>query len=152
MFEPVSAESYPGNMVVIAQVVQNGLPVTGVEVGVFADDECRAAICSDGEGYLFLLVPGDKSRPMELRAAINGEEVVLGETLNYQTDGRIGTLSKPLVIDITGMATGIGGAAMISQPTEEVYDLQGRKIVNGSSSNRKLSKGVYIVNGRKTVK
>ena len=163
MFSPVAAEAYPGNMVVIAQVVQNGLPVSGVEVGVFADDECRAAICSDSDGYLFLLVPGSKSRPLELRAVINGEEVVLGETLNYQTDGRIGTLSKPLVLDITGMATGIGDATIISQPTEDVYDLSGRKRYSSKFSLReggvaskvqssKLNKGVYIVNGRKTVK
>ncbi|MBR5634735.1 MAG: hypothetical protein IKW78_06125, partial [Prevotella sp.] len=32
-----------------------------------------------------------------------------------------------------------------------VFDLQGRKIVNGTSVNGKLPKGVYIVNGRKVV-
>ena len=32
-----------------------------------------------------------------------------------------------------------------------VYDLQGRKIVNRKSVNRKLPKGIYIVGGRKVV-
>ena len=34
----------------------------------------------------------------------------------------------------------------------DVYDLSGRKIENGKKSNRKLPKGIYIVNGRKIVK
>ena len=33
----------------------------------------------------------------------------------------------------------------------EVYDLQGRKIVNGKSANRRLSPGLYIINGKKVV-
>ena len=35
--------------------------------------------------------------------------------------------------------------------SDEWYDLSGRKIVNSQSSNRKLPKGVYVNNGRKTV-
>ena len=34
---------------------------------------------------------------------------------------------------------------------EAVYDLQGRKIDNRQSVNRKLPKGIYIRNGRKVV-
>jgi hypothetical protein len=35
--------------------------------------------------------------------------------------------------------------------SDEWFTLDGRKIVNSQSSNRKLPKGVYINNGRKTV-
>jgi hypothetical protein len=30
-----------------------------------------------------------------------------------------------------------------------VYDLQGRKIANGNWSDGKISKGIYIINGKK---
>ncbi len=36
-------------------------------------------------------------------------------------------------------------------PATEWYDLQGRKVVNGTLSNGKLPKGLYIVNGKKMV-
>ena len=144
-FHPVSAETYPGNMVIIAQLVENGQTVSGVEVGAFADGECRAAISSDSDGYLFLLVPGDKSMSMELRAWINGDEVVLGERLDYHTDRKLGTLSKPVVLDLTSAVTGIGG--LVLSRTDAVYDLQGRKM----ETKRKLSNGVYIRNGEKVV-
>jgi hypothetical protein len=150
-FTPVAAESYPGNMVVMAKVMKNGLPMAGIEVGAFADNECRAAINSDADGYLFLLVPGDKSMPMELRAWINGEEVLLGEQLGYQTDRKLGSLSKPVMLDITSATTGIGEVGSEQTQTETVYDLQGRKIENGKLSNRKLSSGVYIRNNKKVV-
>jgi len=34
---------------------------------------------------------------------------------------------------------------------DNIYDLQGRQIVNGKSINSKLPKGMYIVNGKKVV-
>ena len=36
-----------------------------------------------------------------------------------------------------------------TQGQTQYYDLQGRQIVNSKSSNRKLTKGLYIVDGRK---
>ena len=38
------------------------------------------------------------------------------------------------------------------QRQEGIYDLYGRKLVVGKSSNRKLPHGVYIINGKKVVK
>ena len=136
-------------MVVIGQVVQDGLPVAGVEVGAFAGGECRAAITSDTDGYLFLLVPGDKSEQLELRAWISGSEVALGQTLGYQTDRRLGTLAKPVVVDITSAVTGVQSVAMPSQQTEQLYDLQGRKV--SVKENAPVRTGVYVRNGEKVV-
>ena len=51
-------------------------------------------------------------------------------------------------------ATGIGHTE-ITETTEKddtLYDLNGRKIVRGTSSNGTLRKGVYIKNGKKVVK
>jgi hypothetical protein len=148
-FTPVAAESYPGNMVVMAKVMKSGLPMAGVEVAAFADNECRAAISSDADGYLFLLVPGDKSIPMELRAWINGEEVLLGEQLGYQTDRKLGSLSKPVTLDITAAVTGVKSVATESQHTGQLYDLQGRKV--SVKESVPVRTGVYVRNGEKVV-
>ena len=148
-FTPVAAESYPGNMVVMAKVMKSGLPMAGVEVAAFADNECRAAISSDADGYLFLLVPGDKSIPMELRAWINGEEVLLGEQLGYQTDRKLGSFSKPVTLDITAAATGVKSVATESQHTGQLYDLQGRKV--SVKESVPVRTGVYVRNGEKVV-
>ncbi len=148
-FTPVAAESYPGNMVVMAKVMKSGLPMAGVEVAAFADNECRAAISSDADGYLFLLVPGDKSMSMELRAWINGEEVLLGEQLGYQTDRKLGSLSKPVTLDITAAVTGVKSVATESQHTGQLYDLQGRKV--SVKERVPVRTGVYVRNGEKVV-
>ena len=52
---------------------------------------------------------------------------------------------------IDGETTGIDLTPALSQGEGAWYDLQGRKIVNGTLSNGKLPKGLYIVNGKKMV-
>ena len=53
----------------------------------------------------------------------------------------------PMVIDL-GNATGIWDIP-VRTGVESIYDLSGRQIVNSKSSNSKLRKGVYIINGQK---
>ena len=145
-FTPVAPETYPGNMAVIGQVVENGLPVEGIEVAAFVDDECRATIVSDADGYLFLLVPGDgKARMMTLRAYILGDETALDLPLTYQADKKLGTLGSPVLIDITDLTTGIGRLRE-DAGAGEYYDLSGRKL-----GTRPYQPGVYIRNGEKVV-
>ena len=145
-FSPVAPETYPGNMAVIGQVVENGLPVEGIEVAAFVDDECRATIVSDADGYLFLLVPGDgKVRMMTLRAYILGDETALDLPLTYQADKKLGTLGSPVLIDITDLTTGIGRLRE-DAADGEYYDLSGRKL-----GTRPYQPGVYIRNGEKVV-
>jgi len=145
-FTPVAPETYPGNMAVIGQVVENGLPVEGIEVAAFVDDECRATIVSDADGYLFLLVPGDgKARMMTLRAYILGDETALDLPLTYQADKKLGTLGSPVLIDITDLTTGIG-RLRDDAGDGEYYDLSGRKL-----GTRPYQPGVYIRNGEKVV-
>ena len=51
-------------------------------------------------------------------------------------------------------ATGISDAMRLNnkeQIINNVYDLQGRQIVNGKSVNGKLQRGLYIVNGKKVI-
>ena len=54
----------------------------------------------------------------------------------------------PLKGEDTGIEEVSGERLAIS---DHVYDLSGRKIVNGKSVNGKLSRGIYIVNGQKVM-
>ena len=48
---------------------------------------------------------------------------------------------------------GIGGLApALSQGGEAIYDLSGRKMVNGKWPDGKLPKGIYIINGKKVIR
>ena len=147
-FEPVAPEAYPGNMVMIGQVLLNGQPVEGVEVAAFVGGECRATIVSDADGYLFLLVPGNRTEAMELHAFIDGEEALIDMPLTYQTDRKLGTLTKPVTIDLDGMATSI--RSMAGSGNADWYDLGGRRL-NGNASNGKLQRGIYIRGNEKVV-
>jgi len=143
-FEPIAPETYPGNMVMIAQVLQDGLPVEGIEVAAFVEGECRATIVSDADGYVFLLVPGSKAEAMELHTYAGGEEQLIDLQLTYQTDQRLGTLRQPVTIDLSSMATGIGGVA--GSGDADFYDLSGRKL-----PRRPQQRGIYIRGGEKVV-
>ena len=87
-------------------------------------------------------------------------------TLEETTDLRVGLRHfTPTVYDwacvdnfklvyVTDDATRINTIDNRLQTTDSshsVYDLSGRQIVNGKSSNRKLPRGVYINNGKKIV-
>ena len=82
--------------------------------------------------------------------------MVNSQSITYETDAVIGTPKAPFIIDLDN-ATGIKSICDLQIDnsrfdTDAVYDLQGRKIVNRESENRKLRKGVYIVDGQKQVK
>ena len=59
--------------------------------------------------------------------------------------------NAPLAVFVDGELTGIDLTPALSQGEGAWYDLQGRKVVNGTLSNGKLPKGLYIVNGKKMV-
>ena len=149
-FAPVDYSSYPTNMVLIAKVVKNGMPVNGAELGVFAGSECREAAVTDGQGMVYITIPGDNAEKLTFRVAEDEFVLKANESVNYKTDAVIGTPRTPFFIEL-GTATAIESVATESQQTEQVFDLQGRK-VKVDDRTRKLRKGVYIVNGQKQVK
>ena len=150
VFEAVDYSNYPANMVVIAKVVKNGMPMAFAELGVFAGSECREAAVTDGQGMAYITVPGDNSTKLTFRVVEDEKVFNAREMVNYATDAVVGTPHSPFVIDL-GTATAVGFVATESQQTEQVFDLQGRK-VKVDDQTRKLRKGVYIVNGQKQVK
>ena len=127
-------------------------PLAGIELGIFAADECRAAAVTDDEGMVYITIPGDEPCKLTFRVADgNSQFVIRNSELRYETDAVIGTPKAPFVINL-GETTDVQSVATQPQHTEQVYDLQGRKIVNRKFENRKLNKGVYIINGQKKVK
>ncbi|MBR6188501.1 MAG: hypothetical protein IKQ59_06030 [Prevotella sp.] len=154
-FTPVDYSLYPANMVLIAQVVSGDVPVEGVELGVFAGEECREAAITDENGMVYITIPGDKPCELTFRTAINGQwSMVNSQSITYETDAVIGKPSAPFVIDLTA-TTGIAEMEDRRLKMENsVYDLQGRKvessIFNSQPSIQK--KGIYIINGQKKVK
>ena len=145
-FDAVNPECYPSNMTMICKLVENGLPVGNIELAAFAGDECRAAIPSDDNGYVFLLIPGDEN-PTEitLKAFVNGQESLINLPVTYQSDLMVGKLSSPVIIDLKDMATGINGINNDSG-NSDVFDLSGRKV-----GDNPQHPGVYIKGGRKII-
>ena len=88
----------------------------------------------------------------------------MGELLTFTTDGQVASevsvenimfinsrLQKRLFADLTAMTTDITDMEMVTGGTP-MFDLQGRQIVNTKSANRKLHNGVYISEGKKSIK
>jgi hypothetical protein len=136
-------------MVLIAKVVKNGLPVSGVELGVFAGSECREAAMTDAEGLAYMTIPGDAATKLTFRVAEDEYVLNAKESVNYETDAVVGTPRAPFHIEL-GTATRIDGVNADGN-NSDIYDLQGRK-VKVDDQTHKLRKGVYIVNGQKQVK
>ena len=149
VFTPVT-DPYSGNMSVIARVMNGTEPVHGVEVGVFAGDECRGAATEEflseeaTEGYWFLTIAGDEPTPLTIKVydPATGETILVEQTLNYTDDATLGTLSKPYIIQLqvadglenihAGNADGIrkvilGGHLFIILPDGTTYSSEGKK-------------------------
>lgn len=150
-FTPVDVHTYAENMVVIAQVVSDGMPVEGVEVGFFAGSECREAAVSDERGMVYVTVPGDSNAAtLTIYLARDGQLYGTSQSIVYEPDAVCGTPRQPLLIDISS-ADAIDGINAATTG-EQIYDIAGRKL-NSEQPKDQLRRGVYIVNGQKvTVK
>ncbi len=152
LFAPVDYHLFADNMVMTAQVMKDGVMLTDAEIGVFADgDECRATATTDEEGRAYITIPGDEACQLTFMVAVDGKVYSTKQTADYAVDAVCGSYSQPFVINL-GDATGIeeieNGTLKIGNA---VYDLQGRKVVADKAANCKMSKGVYIVDGKKKV-
>jgi len=151
-FTPVDYHLFADNMIMTALVMKDGVMLTDAEIGVFADgDECRATATTDEEGRAYVTIPGDEACQLTFMVAVDGKVYSTKQTTDYAVDAVCGSYSKPFVITL-GDATGIeeieNGTLKIGNA---VYDLQGRKVVADKAANCKMSKGVYIVDGKKKV-
>ncbi|MCR4920936.1 MAG: LamG domain-containing protein [Bacteroidaceae bacterium] len=150
-FTPINFRSYPDNAIMAVKLVDKGRPLSNMELGVFAGDECRAAAMTNDEGIAYLTIPGDEACELTFKVALGNEVVDVPFTLTYETDAVYGTPKHPVIINLRDtdgifeIHDGVGNTS--------IYDLSGRKIDNSQSSGHRLQKGVYIINGQKrTVK
>ena len=150
-FVPVDFRLYSGNAIMAVKVVSANKPVVNAELGVFADDECRTAAVTNENGMAYLTIPGEDAVTLTFKVAVAGQVSDAPLELTYENDAVYGSPKQPVLIvlnDAVGISEVVGGT-----DTESVYDLSGRKINNSQETLRRLSKGVYIVNGKKkTVK
>lgn len=108
-FPPVDRHAYPNNMTVIARITQGGQPVSGAEIGVFADDECRGTSV-EIDGLYFITISGDGNGPqLDVRVAHNGQVRSTNAALTYVDNAMIGTLNEPFAIELL-TATGVTDA------------------------------------------
>ena len=155
VFEPTDYTNYASNMVLIAQVVAGGQPAAGIELGIFAGEECREAAVTDDQGMVFITIPGDSPCTLTFQVSDGTDVVEANGSIVYENDAVVGTPKAPYVIDL-GVSTAIGSIAA-AQDGSEWFDLQGRKVRRDDQS-RKLRKGIYIVrpaggkNGQKKVR
>ncbi len=113
VFTPVT-DPYSGNMSIIARVMNGDKAVHGVEVGVFAGDECRGAATEEfssvntTDGYWFLTVAGDEAAPLTIKVhdPATGETITIQQTLTYTDDATLGSLDEPYIIQLN-VAEGI---------------------------------------------
>ncbi len=150
-FALIDYHQFSENMTMVAQVKINGLPAADVEVGVFVGNECRTAEISDGNGMVYLTIPGEGHALLTLRAYDGQETYATEGTLEYVNDLMVGTTREPYVISFT--TTGISTVEAGAGNDYRLYDLQGRRVNRNSENTERpvLRKGVYIENGQKKV-
>ncbi|MBR1878389.1 MAG: hypothetical protein IJ814_05200, partial [Paludibacteraceae bacterium] len=100
-FTPVT-DPYSGNMSIVARVKDGEETVHGVEVGIFAGEECRGAAVEDDGDYWFITVAGDEPTPLTIKVydPATGQTVVVKQSLNYADDATLGTLAEPYIIQL----------------------------------------------------
>ncbi|MBO6059331.1 MAG: hypothetical protein J6P67_04210 [Bacteroidaceae bacterium] len=131
------------------RVVMGGHPVANAQLGLFVDEECRAAVVTDEDGVAYVTIPGDDEAPMTFRLALDGETAQVAETMTFTPDAIYGSPMNPVVINLDE-ETGMFNAQCSMLNVRSIYDLSGRKINSQLSPvNSHLKRGVYIINGEK---
>ena len=101
VFNPVAENVYSGNMTMVALVKNNDEIISNCEVGVFSNDECRAAEMANENGLVFLTIAGEGSGlRLNFRVSINGTIHQIEKGIIYIDDSSIGTLDNPHIIQL----------------------------------------------------
>ena len=137
-FTPVDYHMYSSNMVLVTRVEMDGQPLCGVELGIFAGDECRSTVTTNDEGIAYAVIPGDDPVTLSFKVAIAGTtQGETTQTIEYNTDDTIGSSKDPFVITLnpTGIDAieALGGEAVW-------YDLSGRRLEAAP-----MERGIYVV-------
>ena len=144
LFAP-AVGNYPENMSMVIALKDGEQSVDTCEVAAYIGGECRGATRANG-GLYYLIIAGEGSgQSIELLTSINGETVVIDNTLTYISDVNIGTPWNPYVIDLSEIRTGISTiAADDADNDSDWWTIQGFKI-----GRKPTQPGVYIHHGKK---
>ena len=121
-------------MSIVARVMNGDEAVHGVEVGIFAGEECRG-VATEEEGYWFITVAGDEPTLLTIKVYDPATETItiLTQSLQYTDDATLGTLAEPYIIQL--------------QNAEGIEDVQG----NDVPCTKVIRNGIlYILRGGKT--
>ena len=150
VFTPVT-DPYGGNMSIVARVMDANEPVHGVEVGIFAGEECRGTATEEfvkddaANGYWFITVAGDDPTPLTIKVydPASNKTTIVEQTLRYTDDATIGTLAEPYIIQLSpasnieapflnkqGKVSKVieEGILYIILPNGEKYDATGKRV------------------------
>lgn len=139
-FTPTDHHKYPSNMCLVAYITWDGMPASGHEVGVFADEECRAAEVVDEEGYAYFTIPGDGQQTFRFLMEENGKIYVSDVSLSYEEDAVIGTHNAPYAVPFLSESGAYIDASHATLGGEEQwFTLSGLRL-----SSKPTIKGVYV--------
>jgi hypothetical protein len=136
-FQPVDFRNYSSNAIMAARVMSGNIPMANIELGVFADGECRAVAVTNEKGIAYLTIPGDDATELTFKIAQGDNVIDSNIGINYEADAIYGSPFNPIVFDF--------GKALMND-NESVYDLQGRRITQpiGTTDHK-----IIIINGQK---
>ncbi len=107
VFTPVT-DPYSGNMAIVARVMNGEEIVHGLEVGIFAGEQCRGAATEEfvndqASGYWFITVAGDEPTPLTIKVydRVSQQITEVEQALQYTDDATLGTLAEPYIIQLS---------------------------------------------------
>ena len=137
-FEPADYHKYPDNMSLIARVTLDGNELHGAEIGVYAGDECRAHAYTNDAGLAYITIPGNAKTTLTFKLLYKGKVYTSTTTLDYESDGIVGSTFNPFVINFD-TTTGIDILAVDADENTEWFTVSGRKL-----GRKPKAAGMYI--------
>lgn len=164
IYNPNAEDNTAGVNAVAEYTVEDGIvyvdcPVelAGVQVQLAADEQSDITVADDLKGfehmgawiadndYLFL------AYNMAGRTLAPGKHAILNIGDKEITNIVLSDKNGHNVQVMEGVTTGINTVTVAGNKQHGVYDIMGRKVANDAASLSKLSRGIYIVNGKKIV-
>ena len=137
-FEPVDYHKYPDNMSLIARVTFDGNELPGAEIGIYAGDECRSHAYTNDAGLAYVTIPGNAKTTLTFKLLYNGKVYTSTTTLDYESDGIVGSTFNPFVINFD-TTTGIGTLTVDADENTEWFTVSGQKL-----GRKPKAAGIYI--------
>ena len=101
VFDPVDHHQYSDNMNVVARIMVDGEQTDTLTLASFIGDECRGVCKATPDGYYMLTVAGnaeESGKEVKFAVEIDGEPVMVDNTLNWGSDIIYGDLDEPILL------------------------------------------------------